>query len=141
MSQTPETPHIDGFVDRFFGRVYWMAAGLTMAGVLTLTLWGAPDMALNLGLGALMSGFAIRYTQRLVQRYLVPGDRIKRQRWYFMALMLAKLPLLVIVFFLVVQTSWFHPGGFLLGVSMLPGLIGVYGGVKARTIMDTYHLT
>lgn len=139
MPETPDpmtpaltTPRPDDTPVHFFSRVYRWAWVVTLVGAVIFSVSGSPVLALNFAAGVGLSMALVRVTQILVLRYLAPGGLGRRQRATLMALVLVKLPVVVVICGLMVSSSWFQPIGFILGVSVTPGLI-VYGGLKTLT--------
>jgi uncharacterized membrane protein YhdT len=105
---------------RFLPRVYRINAVLTIVGVIAARVAGADLFAVNFFVGSIIGLSMLYITAWLVRRYVTPGAHIKRNRNRLFLLLLAKLPLLGIVLFLVTSGDWFHPIGLLTGVSMTP---------------------
>ncbi len=105
---------------RFLPRVYRINAVLTIVGVIAARVAGADLFAVNFFVGSIIGLSMLYITAWLVRRYVTPGAHIKRNRNRLFLLLLAKLPLLGIVLFLVTSGDWFHPVGLLSGVSMTP---------------------
>lgn len=120
----------DDMSERFLARVYRISLILTLVGVLAINWAGAPMFAVNFVIGAGISVLLVRSTQALVQRHLIPAERPREQRRRFLLLMFAKVPVLIVLFFLLTDGAWFHPLGLILGLSMMPLCITVYGGMK-----------
>lgn len=134
MSPELATPRPDDTPERFFQRVYRLAWILTLIGVLVIISWrGASLFALNFAIGACVSVVVLRSTQMLVQRYLVPVAQPRGQRWRFLLLLFAKLPVLIILLFLITGVAWFRPLGLVFGVSIMPVAISLYGVRKILT--------
>ena len=133
MSLDPATPHPDDISVRFLQRVYRLAWMLTLVGILVIGGSGSSVLALNFLIGACISVMALRSTQMLVQRYLIPVIQPRGQRWRFLFLLFAKVPLLIILFFIVTDVSWCRPLGLVLGVSIIPLAITLYGAMKIMT--------
>ena len=134
MSINPELPLPDNSPNRFFNQVYRWSLALTLIGAVILGVSGSLTLALNYIIGVGANLMFIRITQLMVQRYLVPDHISQHGRKKLMVLLLVKLPFLAIVCGIVVMMSWFQPFGFLLGVSVVPLLILIYGGIKSRSL-------
>lgn len=105
---------------RFLSRVYRISAVLTIVGVIAARVAGADLFSVNFFVGSLIGLSMLYITAWLVRRYMTAGAHIKRNRNRLFLLLLAKLPLLGIVLYLVTSAGWFHPIGLLTGVSMIP---------------------
>ncbi len=112
---------------RFLPRVYRINALLTVVGAIAARVAGADLLAVNYFMGSMISMLMLYSTAWLVRRYITPSARIKRNRIRLMLLLLAKLPMLGVVLYFVTSGTWFHPVGLLLGVSMVPFTLTLYG--------------
>ncbi|MEE2708192.1 MAG: hypothetical protein VYA69_01170 [Gemmatimonadota bacterium] len=118
---------------RFLTGVYRWALILTLIVAVMLSVSGSVLLVFNFAIGVGISLLFLRITQILVERYLVPDNRRQPQKNMLMVLLLGKLTLLVIVCALLVTSAsaLFQPLWFVLGVSVIPGLIVVFGGAMA----------
>ncbi|MBM3264308.1 MAG: ATP synthase subunit I [candidate division Zixibacteria bacterium] len=125
--QDPEAPTPGSPVGSFLSKVYKWSLLCTLTGLVVLIGLGYLDAGANFGIGAMVGLFMMYSTGHLVQRYLIPADQPFKNRRRLMALMMAKLPILVGVLYLVTTADWFHPAGFILGLSILPVMLTISG--------------
>ena len=112
---------------RFLPRVYRINALLTVVGAIAARVAGADLLAVNFFVGSMIGMLMLYTTAWLVRRYITPSKHIRRNRIRLMLLLLAKLPFLGLALFFVTSGDWFHPIGLLLGVSMMPFTLTLYG--------------
>ena len=112
---------------RFLPRVYRISAVLTIVGTIVARVAGADLLAVNFFVGSIIGLMMLYVTAWLVRRFVTPGEQIKRNRNKLFLLLMAKLPLLGIVLYLVTSGSWFHPIGLLTGVSLTPFTLTLCG--------------
>ena len=112
---------------RFLPRVYRISAVLTVVGTIAARVAGADLLAVNFFTGSFIGLLLLYVTAWLVRRYMTPGAHIKRNRNRLFLLLMAKLPLLGIVLYFVTSGDWFHPIGFLMGVSLTPFTLTLCG--------------
>ncbi len=111
----------------FLTRVFRISAVLAIVGTVAARVAGAQLLAVNFFIGSMIGMLMLYTTARLVRRYVTPSARIKRNRNRLILLLLAKFPLLGLVLYFVTSGDWFHPIGLLLGVSMMPFMLTLYG--------------
>ena len=124
---TQSTEHGGEPLKRFLTRVYRISAVLTVVGAIAARVAGADLLAVNFFVGSMIGLSMLYLTAWLVRRYVTPGTRIKRNRNRLFLLLLAKLPLLGLVLYLVTSGGWFHPIGLLMGVSLVPFTLSLCG--------------
>ncbi len=114
-------------LSRFLPRIYRISAVLTIVGTIAARVSGADLLAVNFFVGSIIGLLMLYTTVKLVRRYITPSAHIKRNRIRLLVLLLAKLPLLGFLLFFVTSGDWFHPIGLLLGVSLMPFTMTLYG--------------
>ena len=110
---------------RFFSQFYRWVWILMLMGTVMLWVSGSILIAMNFAGGAGLSAMLARITQTLVQRYLVPGEKIHQQR--LLIFLLIKLAILVVLCGTIILSPVFDPAGFVIGVGIVPILIVVFG--------------
>lgn len=125
MGPIPELTHTDKANVQFLPRVYRGVAVLAVALLIGLSLFGATHLAVSFGFGAFLSVGLLYSTERLVRGILTPTDRPKQSRRRLIVLMLAKLPVILCILFLVSNARWFHPLGLILGLALMPSVLTV----------------
>ena len=102
----------------FLSRTYRLTALFAILGVIAARVAGADWLAINYFVGVVIGLVMLYTTARLVRRYMMPSEQLKKNRIRLLLLLFAKLPILGIVLFFVTRTEWFQPIGLLLGLSM-----------------------
>lgn len=126
-SPSPELTESEKVNAQFLPRVYRGVAIVALASLVGLSILGATPMAATFGFGAFLSVGLLYSTERLVRGFLTPTDRPRQGRRRLIALMLAKLPLVLGILFLVSSAKWFHPIGLILGLALMPTIVTVCG--------------
>jgi hypothetical protein len=112
---------------RFLPGVYRICALLTVVGTIAARVAGADLLAVSFFMGSVIGLIMLYSTAWMVRRYITPSARLKRNRIRLMLLLFAKLPVLGVILYFVTSGTWFHPVGMLLGVSMVPFTLTLYG--------------
>ena len=110
---------------RIFSQFYRWVWILMLMGTVMLWVSGSVLIAANFAGGVGLSVMLARITQTLVQRYLVPGEKIHQQR--LLTFLLIKLAILVVLCGTIILSPVFDSAGFMIGVGIVPILIVVFG--------------